>query len=596
MKFCHFSKVALVLVTALFFTSSSHSWAQSQQFIFPPSAAALITGAASPTSRFTTSSPVLGALSTVSTPSTQSFTVFDPPNAVYTDSRSINASGDVTGYFYDGSNGKIRGFVRKQSGNISVFDAPNTSFTVSISINDGGDVTGYFIDTSQNNKERSFVRDRNGATTAFDAPNASTTASVSINASGTVTGVFFAASQSNKGRGFVRDQSGNISVFDAPNTSYTGPSSINAGGNITGFLNDVNPSLGSHGFVRDHAGSITVFDPPTSVSTGSSSINANGDVTGYFQGSQGGIRGFLRHLSGAIAVFDAPNTSFTFPFSINDGGDVAGTFSDASLMPGSPYGGKLRGFVRDHSGNVRVFEPNTAALTEIFGINNGGDMTGYFIDASETNKQRGFVRRTDTIPPVTTATPSLRPNANGWNNTNVIIALNATDPGGPGVKQIQFALGEAQNTGWQTVQGNAASVTISAEGTTVLSYFATDNAGNQEAAKTLTVQIDKTLPVISGLPAPGCTIWPPNHKLVKVATVTAADPLSGLAPGSFKITGTIHDPANGQIVITGGPSQFFVQLGADKDEVYMLTATASDLAGNTVTQQATCTVPHDQGK
>ena len=144
--------------------------------------------------------------------------------------------------------------------------------------------------------------------------------------------------------------------------------------------------------------------------------------------------------------------------------------------------------------------------------------------------------------------------------------------------------------------GNVASVTITAEGTTILSYFATDNAGNQETAKTLTVRIDKTPPVISGLPAAGCTIWPPNHKLVQVATVTATDALSGLAPGSFRVTGTSNDPTNGQIVISGGPNQFIVQLGADKDQIYTLTAMASDLAGNTATATATCTVPHDQGK
>jgi probable HAF family extracellular repeat protein len=234
-------------------------------------------------------------------------------------------------------------------------------------------------------------------------------------------------------------------------------------------------------------------------------------------------------------------------------------------------------------------------LTEAKAINDSGQIVGYGIYNGQN--PHAFLLSVDNTPPTTTPNPSPGPNSNGWNNTNVTVNLNATDnSGGSGVKQIQFARAGAQNTGLQTVAGNTASVTISAEGTTSLSYFATDNAGNQETAKTLTIRIDKTLPIISGLPAPGCTIWPPNHKLVQVATVTAADALSGLAPGSFKVTGTSNDPANGQIVITGGPSQFLVQLGADKDEVYTLTATASDLAGNTVTQQATCTVPHDQGK
>jgi len=671
MKHYVFIKVGIVLSVVPFCLLPSHSLAQSQRYIFlplifPPSTTVQTTSAGAYSRYATTTSSVLGA----GTPS-EIFTVFDPPNASFTEGLSINVNGDVTGYFNLGNPENISSFVRRQNGDITVFDAPNSSFTVSTSINDGGDVTGYFIDSSQSNKERGFLRDRNGNITVFDAPNALTTAPASINAGGNVTGPFLDASRNNKGRGFVRDRNGIITVFDAPNSSYTSPSSINAVGNVTGFFNDVNPSLGSHGFLRDQAGNVTVFDPPASVSTGSSGVNAGGDVTGSFsdasQPANVVIRGFVRRQGGNIAVFDPPNSATTLPFSINDRGDVTGMFSDTS------QNSKLRGFVRDPVGNIAVFNPNTSSLTISRNINVNGVVTGSFEDDSQ-GKRRGFVGSSrGTIPPVTTATPSPHPNASGWNNGIVTVTLKATDPGGPGVNQILFALDGAQSTGWQTVAGNAASVTISAEGTTILGYFATDTAGNQETAKTLSVRIDKTPPtatatitpapntnhwnnanvrvsftgtdslsgidscsspttfmnegagqtatgactdkagnislpatakvnidktppVISGLPAPGCTIWPPNHKLVQVATVTAADTLSGLAPGSFKVTGTSNDPSNGQIVITGGPSQFLVQLGADKGEVYTLTATASDLAGNAITKQATCTVPHDQGK
>jgi Beta-propeller repeat len=203
----------------------------------------------------------------------------------------------------------------------------------------------------------------------------------------------------------------------------------------------------------------------------------------------------------------------------------------------------------------------------------------------------------DNAPPTTTAIPSPGPNSYGWNSTNVTVNLSATDnAGGSGVKQIEFALSGAQNTGSQTMAGNSASITISAEGTTIFSYFATDNAGNVEVANTLTVRIDKTAPIISGLPALGCTLWPPNNKLVQVATVTAADALSGLAPGSFSVTGVSNDPANGEILITGGPSQFNIKLRSGKGLIYTLTATASDLAGNTATEQVSCAVQHDKGK
>ena len=71
----------------------------------------------------------------------------------------------------------------------------------------------------------------------------------------------------------------------------------------------------------------------------------------------------------------------------------------------------------------------------------------------------------------------------------------------------------------------------------------------------------------------------------KIAPVSAADALSGLAPGSLKLTGTGNepiDPADPAIAITpNGSGGFVVQLQADR----LGTGTGG-----------TCTVPHDQGK
>ena len=210
----------------------------------------------------------------------------------------------------------------------------------------------------------------------------------------------------------------------------------------------------------------------------------------------------------------------------------------------------------------------------------------------------------DSIAPTTSIAASPNPNVNGWNNTSVTVTLNATDnPGGSGVRQIQFAIVGAQNSGLQTVTGNVASITISAQGTSVLSYFATDDAGNAEQTHKLTVKIDETPPVISGLPASGCSIWPPNHRMVQVATVTASDSLSGLAPGTFLITGTSNEPPSSEeiwISQTGsGSGSYSIKLQADRSgkgtgRVYTLTAAASDLAGNKTVSKAACLVPHDQ--
>jgi 6-phosphogluconolactonase len=268
-------------------------------------------------------------------------------------------------------------------------------------------------------------------------------------------------------------------------------------------------------------------------------------------------------------------------------------------------------FASDNGGSFTAFQTQTTATQAMFSGTVGHTYSFYSIatdavgnvEPAKTAAEATTLVVSDTIPPTTVATPVPLPNANGWNNTNVVVTLTATDnPGGSGVKQIQYSLSGAQIVTLQTVLGNTVQVTISAEGTTTLTYYGTDNAGNVESPNTLTVKIDKTPPTISGLPAPGCTLSPPNHKFVQVATVTAADSLSGLA--SFNVTGTSNQPMNPNdpdIIITGsglGPRVIQLRderLGKGADRVYTLNATATDMAGNTATSVATCIVPHDQG-
>jgi hypothetical protein len=203
----------------------------------------------------------------------------------------------------------------------------------------------------------------------------------------------------------------------------------------------------------------------------------------------------------------------------------------------------------------------------------------------------------DHTAPTTLAAASPAPNGAGWNNSNVTVMFNATDnPGGSGVANIRYWLLGAQQSDF-VVAGNPASVTVSAEGITNVGYSAVDNAGNTEWSKSLTFAIDKSSPVIAGLPK-NCQLAPVKQQLVQVATVTATDSVSGVS--SFVVTAASSDPDSGtfpgdvpgDIVINGGT----VQLRAERipggtGRTYTITATASDFAGNTTTATATCTVP-----
>jgi hypothetical protein len=207
-------------------------------------------------------------------------------------------------------------------------------------------------------------------------------------------------------------------------------------------------------------------------------------------------------------------------------------------------------------------------------------------NAGNQEAPKTLMVRIDRTPPTISAVVNPPANANRWNKTNVTVSFTAGD-------------------GLSGVSSVTAPITVTTEGAGyVVTGTATDRAGNS-ASVNVSVNVDKTPPVIAGLPAPGCTLWPANHRLVQVGTVTATDGLSTLAPGSLQVRGTSNEPEDGlgdgdvapDIVITGSTVQLRAERsGRGSGRVYIITATASDLAGNQATATATCTVPHDQRK
>jgi minor extracellular serine protease Vpr len=169
----------------------------------------------------------------------------------------------------------------------------------------------------------------------------------------------------------------------------------------------------------------------------------------------------------------------------------------------------------------------------------------------------------DTIAPVTTATHTPAPNAAGWNNTAAALQLVATD-GGSGVQDVRYSINGGTST---TVPGNAASIALSADGQYAVSYFATDKAGNAEAAQNAAVWIDATAPVVTIAGAGTFTV----DQAVTV-TCTATDNLSG-------VVGT---PCAAPLV---QKQAWELALGTTS-----VSATAVDAADNSATATATVTV------
>lgn len=199
----------------------------------------------------------------------------------------------------------------------------------------------------------------------------------------------------------------------------------------------------------------------------------------------------------------------------------------------------------------------------------------------------------DNTPPTTTATVSPLPNAAGWNNSNVTVNLASIDnPGGSGVKQITYSASGAQTVASTVVSGGLTTFVISVEGITTIIFFGTDNAGNIEAAKAITIKLDKTPPTVVCSASP--SLLPPNQRLVPVTvSVSLTDSLSG--PNGFvlsSVTSNERQPDNdvgndikGFTVGTPSTSGFLRAERSLRDRIYTLVYTGSDVAGN----HASCT-------
>ncbi|MBZ5489495.1 MAG: NF038129 family PEP-CTERM protein [Acidobacteriia bacterium] len=205
--------------------------------------------------------------------------------------------------------------------------------------------------------------------------------------------------------------------------------------------------------------------------------------------------------------------------------------------------------------------------------------------ASNVEPAHTLTVKLDKTPPSITGARIPVANLNGWNNTNVAVSFACSD-----------AL-----SGLASDSPPASTVLTSEGANQQVTGTCQDLAGNVASATAGGINIDKTPPALSGLPAANCILWPPNHNFVTVTTISAADLLSGMS--SFSVTGTSSepmDPNNPDIIITGsGLGPRTVQLRADRlgtanGRIYTITSTATDAAGNVVNVDSTCAVPHDQ--
>jgi hypothetical protein len=149
---------------------------------------------------------------------------------------------------------------------------------------------------------------------------------------------------------------------------------VNDQGVAVGFYTDARGL--DHGYTYDIAtkrfATVTV---PGASSVVAAAINNAGSVAGFFTGRAGQTEGFVLSPGGQLSVLRIPHATATRATGISDTGEVVGDYQLAGSGAGT------HGFTWTSArGFATVDGPGGAVSTSISGVNDAGDLVGYYTD------------------------------------------------------------------------------------------------------------------------------------------------------------------------------------------------------------------------
>ena len=199
--------------------------------------------------------------------------------------------------------------------------------------------------------------------------------------------------------------------------------------------NDAGQVVGSselHGFLLSE-GVFTLLDAPGTMhplfpgSTSAMGINEAGQIVGTLVDVRDRQEHGFLDTGGAFSRLDVPgSTFFTAATDINDAGQVVGSFSDLQDLGGEHFFGGTHGFLYE-DGIFSRFDISGSAATEVWGINNAGELVGGFRDEGGEGFL-GFLYRDGQITALDVP-GSLNTVAHGINNAGQIVGQFDDDEG-----------------------------------------------------------------------------------------------------------------------------------------------------------------------
>lgn len=304
------------------------------------------------------------------------FTTIDFPNASKTLVMGNNSRSDLVGY-YAGTDKVDHGFLLR-GGVFATLDFPGSdvAWTQATAINDAGDIAGAYSlkSPAPAGNVHAFLRTAAGEWSNVDYPEGTHImqgGAYGILADRTVVGCFHDGVPATAMFGYIKGPQG----ASASNYPAAAPFSMHWGGTPDGktivgaYLEGANQPGNWHGYLLA-GGKLILFDFPGRTGTNALGVGPTRDVVGTFKvlvDKAWITHGFVAETSGSdntadwrFTAVDVPGASQTFVRAINAGGDLAGYYFDASGVAHG-YLGKVAAPTGSSPGGPAPLPPATGA-------------------------------------------------------------------------------------------------------------------------------------------------------------------------------------------------------------------------------------------
>lgn len=254
------------------------------------------------------------------------------------------------------------------------------TFNQLLGINNGGTIAGYFGSGAAGHPNQGYTLASpygQGNYTNENFPGSTQTQVTGINNSGLTVG--FWADQNNNNFGFVNN-GGTFTNVVNPNSGPINTPQVNQ-------LLAVNNNNVAAGFYIDNAGvthgdtydiasqTFTPVNISGATAVTAAGINDAGNIAGFYTNSGGTTLGFILK-GGILTSLQDPFAVSTMILGLNNTGLADGVYTDAA--------GLMHGFLYSIGANTftTVDDPNGINGTTLNGLNDRGQLTGFFVDAN----------------------------------------------------------------------------------------------------------------------------------------------------------------------------------------------------------------------